>query len=356
MAELTVDALTVTKGGTRVLDGVDLHVDDGTLTAVVGRSGSGKTSLLRAVAGLEPVASGEVLLGGEPITHLEPQRRQVAMVFQEAVLYPFLTARGNVAFPLEIEHRPAEEVATRVSAEGRAMGIEELLDVSPGRLSAGHRQLVQIARAMVRAPRVLLLDEPLANVDSPARASLRTELRTLQRGYGVTAVHVTNDPVEAMAMGDRMAVMASGRVVQAGTPAEVYAEPSSREVAEVTGEVGLWDAEVELDPPGFLLVAGRVRLRAWARALTERVGGSVVAAVRPEDVLVGPAAGEGDGPFTALVTEVQPVGHHDRVAVDLGGFTLGARTAPGAVRRGDGVPVTLRRPLLFDRRTGDRIR
>ena len=132
------------------------------------------------------------------------------MVFQDAVLYPFMTARDNVAFPLHLQHRPAAEVELRVSAEGRALGIERLFDARPAELSAGHRQLVQIGRAMVRAPAVLLLDEPLAMVDAQARAAMRAEMRTLQQGYGVTALYVTNDPVEAMAMGDRVAVMERG--------------------------------------------------------------------------------------------------------------------------------------------------
>ena len=174
MASITVTGLTVVRGGRPVLDAVDLHVDDGELLAVIGPSGSGKTSLLRAIAGLDRPDSGEVMLGDEVVTRLEPQERRVAMVFQDSVLYPFLTARENVAFPLRVRHRPAEEVELRVTAEGRAMGIEALFDAKPSQLSAGQHQLVQIAKAMVRAPSALLFDEPLAMVDAKARVAMRS--------------------------------------------------------------------------------------------------------------------------------------------------------------------------------------
>jgi multiple sugar transport system ATP-binding protein len=355
VASITVTGLTVVKGGRRVLDEVDLHVDDGELLAVIGRSGSGKTSLLRAVAGLDRTETGEVMLGGEVVTRLEPQQRRVAMVFQSSVLYPFLTARDNVAFPLRLRHRPPEEVELRVTAEGRALGIEELFDAKPSQLSAGHRQLVQIARAMVRAPEVLLFDEPLAMVDAQARVAMRAELRTVQQGYRVTALYVTNDPVEAMAMGDRVAVMSAGRVVQVGAPSDVYAGPATIEVAEVTGDVSLVTAEVVADPPGFGLVAGSLRLRAWAGILADRVGSVVVVGVRPEDVVVRAVPGEGDGRFAASVQLVEPLGHHDMITVDSGGAVLRARTRPGTVQPGDLVALTIRRHQPFDPHTGTRI-
>jgi multiple sugar transport system ATP-binding protein len=355
VASITVTGLTVVKGGRPVLDAVDLHVDDGELLAVIGPSGSGKTSLLRAIAGLDRPDSGEVMLGDDVVTRLEPQERAVAMVFQNSVLYPFLTARENVAFPLRVRHRPPEEVELRVTAEGRAMGIEALFDAKPSQLSAGQHQLVQIAKAMVRTPRAMLFDEPLAMVDAKARVAMRTELRTVQHGYGVTAIYVTNDPVEAMAMGDRVAVMAAGRVIQVGTPGEVYAAPATVEIAEVTGDIGLVTARVEVDPPGFVLVAGSLRLRAWAEALGGRTGHTVVVGVRPEDILVGPDVAGGEGRLPATVTMVEPLGHHDMVMLDFGGAQLRARLHPGATRRRDQVTATIRHHILFDPETGERI-
>jgi multiple sugar transport system ATP-binding protein len=355
VASITVTGLTVRRGGRPVLDAVDLHVDDGELLAVIGPSGSGKTSLLRAIAGLDRPDSGEVMLGDDVVTRLDPQDRRVAMVFQDAVLYPFLTARENVAFPLRVRHRPAEEVELRVTAEGRALGIEALFDAKPSQLSAGQHQLVQIAKAMVRAPRALLFDEPLAMVDAKARVALRTELRTVQQGYGVTAIYVTNDPVEAMAMGDRVAVMAAGRVIQVGAPDEVYATPATVAIAEVTGEVGLVTARVAADPPGFTLVAGSLRLRAWAEALGGRTGETVIVGIRPEDILVGPAVAEAHARLTATVTMVEPVGNHDMVTLDFAGARLRARARPGDTRAGDLVSATVRHHNLFDPATGARI-
>jgi len=353
VATITVDGVTVTKGTRRILDAIDLFVADGELLAVIGRSGSGKTTLLRAIAGLDDVDSGDVMLGGEVVTRLEPQQRRVAMVFQDAVLFPFLTTRKNVAFPLEVQHRPSEEVDMRVSAEVRALGIEQLLDAMPAQLSAGHRQLVQIARAMVRSPRALLLDEPLAMVDAHARAALRAELRTVQHGYGVTAVYVTNDPVEAMAGGGRMAVMAEGRVIQIDTPGRVYAEPGTTEVAEVTGYISLVAAEVIADPPGFWLRCGGLSIRAWPAELARHVGGTVVVGVRPEDASVDDA--DPSVPVVGIVTAVETLGSHDVVVVDVGGCRLAARTRPGAASRGDRVPVVVRRHTVFDPVTGERI-
>ncbi|MBA2337988.1 MAG: ABC transporter ATP-binding protein [Acidimicrobiia bacterium] len=354
MASITVDGVTVTKGDRRILDGIDLFVADGELLAVIGRSGCGKTSLLRAVAGLDQVTAGDVLLGGDVVTKETPAQRRLAMVFQDSVLYPFLTVRGNVSFPLEMQHRPADEVALRVAAEGRAMGIEELFEAKPSQLSAGHRQLVQVARAMVRAPRALLLDEPLAMVDAKARAAMRAELRTVQQGYGVTSLYVTNDPVEAMAMGDRVAVMSHGRVIQLDSPTAVYAAPRTIEVAEVTGDITLLTAEVTADPPGFWLVCGGLRLRAWPAELAGLVGGTVVVGIRPEGVVLG--ASDTDAATTAgTVTRVGTAGSHDLVTIDASGCQLQARTRPGAVRPGERVAVAVRRHVVFHPVTGERI-
>lgn len=231
--------------GTEALGGVDLDVGDGELMAVVGVSGSGKTTLLRVIAGLDPVASGSVLMDGRDVTDLDPGSRDVAMVFQFPHLLPHRNVGRNVAFPLEVRRQTVDEIRTRVGAEARALHIETLLERSPNELAAGEAQLVQIARALVRVPRVLLLDEPLARLDAHVRERMRRELRMLQRGYGVTTVLATNDPVEAMAMSDRLAVLDAGRVVQVGPPLEVYRSPVSLLVARLTGPLAITVLEVE---------------------------------------------------------------------------------------------------------------
>ena len=244
MASVTLGDVVVTfpGGGRRgggeaspALQGVDLAVLDGEMMAVVGRSGAGKTTLLRAIAGLDQVTGGAVLMDGVDVTASEPGERDVAMVFQFPHLLPHRNVGRNVAFPLEVRHQTLEEIRARVGAEARALHIESLLERSPRDLAAGEAQLVQIARALVRVPRVLLLDEPLARLDARVRERMRRELRMLQQGYGVTTIFTTNDPTEAMAMSDRLVVLDAGRVEQVGTPIDVYREPVSLLAAQLTG-------------------------------------------------------------------------------------------------------------------------
>lgn len=237
---------------TEALAGIDLEVDDGELLAVVGTSGSGKTTLLRVIAGLDPVASGAVLMDGRDVTDDDPGSRDVAMVFQFPHLLPHRNVGRNVAFPLEVRRQTVDEIRARVGAEARALHIEALLERSPDELAAGEAQLVQIARALVRVPRVLLLDEPLARLDAHVRERMRRELRMLQQGYGVTTVLTTNDPVEAMAMSDRLAVLDAGRVVQVGAPLDVYRSPVSLLVARLTGPL----ATTVVDVAGRRVVRG----------------------------------------------------------------------------------------------------
>lgn len=220
-----------------VLRGVDLDVGDGEMVVVVGASGAGKTTLLRVVAGLDPVAAGSVLMDGADVTAADPGTRDVAMVFQYPRLLPDRNVGRNVAFPLEVRQQTAEEIRTRVGAEARALHIEALLERSPEHLSVGEAQLVQIARALVRVPAVLLLDEPLARLDAQVRERMRRELRMLQQGYGVTTLVTTNDWREAMALSDRLVVLDEGRVVQTGAPMDVYREPVSLVAAHLTGPV-----------------------------------------------------------------------------------------------------------------------
>ncbi|MDP9463535.1 MAG: ABC transporter ATP-binding protein, partial [Actinomycetota bacterium] len=225
MSTVELEHVTVRCSGTTLLDDVNLAVADGELIGVIGASGAGKTTLLRAIAGLEPLAAGSIRIGGVDVTDATPAARDVSMVFQTPVLIPHRDVQGNIAFPLEIRHQRAAEIATRVAAETRALHIEALLARSPRELSAGEAQLVQVARALVRMPSLLLLDEPLARLDAALTQHMRLELRSLQQGYGVTTLLATNDPVEAMALPDRLVVVEAGHVVQVGPPIEVYERP-----------------------------------------------------------------------------------------------------------------------------------
>ena len=284
VSAITLSSVIRRVEGTRILDDVSLHVRDGELLVLIGPSGSGKTSLIRVIAGLDEISSGDVLFDDEVFTHVKVAERDVGLVFQSHALFPRHTARENVGFPLRVRSMSRSDMHKRVVAEARALGIEHILDRWPNQLSAGHQQLVQIARSMVRVPRVLLLDEPMANVDQPTRKRLRQDLRELQRGYGVTTVYATNDPVEAMFMADRIAALDSGRLRQVGTPGELYARPANTHIAWLTGAISLLPVAVERDSSGYWLGADGLRIRSWAEALAAHVGGRVQLGVRPEGV------------------------------------------------------------------------
>jgi ABC-type sugar transport system ATPase subunit len=286
MASVRIDDVTLIRSDAALLRDVSLDVVDGELLVILGASGAGKSMLLRIVAGLEEIDRGRVLIGEQDVTAREPANRNIAMVFQENVLFPFMTVRRNVSFPLEIQRLPDEEVEARVMAESRVLEIQHLLDRMPRRLSAGHQQLVQAARALVRAPDVFLMDEPLARLDAHYRVLMRREIRLLQSGYRVTTMYVTNDPEEAMAVADRIAVIDGGRIHQVGLPLEVYRRPGSRPVAAIVGNPPMTfvPGRVVPDPPGFWIEAGPLRVRAWDPGLTA-ASGSIDVGLRPEHVV-----------------------------------------------------------------------
>ncbi len=340
-----MEGVTLVKAGRLILDSVSLGAADGEMVALVGESGSGKTSILRVAAGLDNVSAGDVRIGGVSVRGREPHARNVAMVFQSSVMYPFRDVEANVAFPLRLQGRSEEEIGRRVRAEGRALHIASLLHRDPAQLSAGQQQVVQMARAMVRAPDLFLLDEPLALVDAVQRRRLRGELRTVQAGYGVTTLYATNDPVEAMAMADRIVVLAAGRVAQVAEPLEVYRRPATRLVAEVMGEISVVPVEVAGDGHGYWLRRPGIEVRAWPGALAGRVGATVDLGLRPEDVIL-----DGRGPWTVVHVEVR--GSHDAVDLVCADAEIRALTAPGATHRGATAAVHVRAGVLFDPDTG----
>lgn len=312
MATVFIDAVTMRRGETTMLDNVTLDVLDRELLVVLGPSGAGKSALLRVVAGLERPDAGRIVIDGVDLTEVETAARGIAMVFQENALFPFMTVRGNVAFPLEMQRAPKDEVEARVLAESRVLEIQHLLDRMPGQLSAGHQQLVQAARALVRAPELFLMDEPLARLDAHLRILMRREIRLLQTGYGVTMMYVTNDPEEAMAMADRIVVLDDGHVEQIGLPLDVYRRPASRTVASVVGSppMSLMPGRVIADPPGFWVEVGPLRLRAWDPALAAATG-PVDVGIRPEEVVV---SADGD---PGVVTRVEHLGSSALLDVEV---------------------------------------
>ena len=235
MAVVEVRDLSKRFDGVAAVDGIDLASADGVFLVLLGPSGCGKTTLLRMIGGLEPPTSGDVLIGGRVVTDLPPRARQIAMVFQSYALYPHMTVYNNIAFPLKAAKLPKDEQARRVDWAAGILGIDAYLDRKPRQLSGGQRQRVALARALVREPTVFLLDEPLSNLDAQRRASARDELQGFQRRVGTTTIYVTHDQVEAMGMGDRIAVMEQGRIRQVGTPHEIYDDPADTFVATFLG-------------------------------------------------------------------------------------------------------------------------
>src|SRR6266699_1486892 len=233
------------------VDGVDLATREGEFLVLLGPSGCGKTTLLRMIAGLEKQTSGDVVIGGQVVNELPPRARKIAMVFQSYALYPHLSVAKNIAFPLKAQGVPKAARQQKVAWAAAMFGIERLLQRKPRQLSGGERQRVALARALVREPDVFLLDEPLSNLDAKLRTSARDELQQFQRRLGTTTIYVTHDQVEAMGLGDRIAVMNAGKVHQMGAPQEVYNEPSDTFVAAFLGSPPMNLVEVETTIIGF---------------------------------------------------------------------------------------------------------
>ena len=254
-ASVSLEGIVKRHGAVTVLHGVDLAIAPGEFFALLGPSGSGKTTTLRILAGLEPHDEGRVTMDGIDVTQRGPGDRDVAMVFQSYALYPHMSVYDNIAFPLRMVAMPRAEVDAAVRDAAVRVRIDHLLDRRPGQLSGGQQQRCALARAIVRKPRLLLLDEPLSNLDAKLRMETRVELRKLQRSLGVTTVYVTHDQEEAMTMADRIAVFLDGRIAQVGTPHEIFERPASTPVAAFIGSppMNLLPGEVHR---GRLSVAG----------------------------------------------------------------------------------------------------
>ncbi|MFI7545897.1 ABC transporter ATP-binding protein [Actinoplanes sp. NPDC049599] len=320
MVAITARELTKTFDDVVAVQGVDLEVAPGEFLVLLGPTGCGKSTLLRMLAGFEEPTSGTVLFDGVPVTELDPRQRDIAMVFQNYALYPHLTVAQNIGFPLRLNPGPASDVAARVAAVARSVGISDLLSRYPVHLSGGQQQRVAMARALVRQPAVFLLDEPLSNVDASARAALRGEIVALARRLAVTTVYVTHDQTEAMSMADRIAVLRLGVLQQVGPPAQVYADPDTLFVAAFLGmpRTSLLEAAVYAD-------AGRVVLDLGSQVLELPAGDPCterLAAHHTERVTLVLRALSREPRSMSLhgtVREVENLGHEWLAHVDVGG-------------------------------------
>ncbi|WP_101295585.1 ABC transporter ATP-binding protein [Halegenticoccus soli] len=368
MAQITTDGLSKEyhSGDEAVVavEDLDATIGDGEFLVLVGPSGCGKTTTLRCIAGLEDVTDGRILFGDRDMTDRRARNRDVAMVFQNYALYPHMNVRENMGFGLKLStDMPAAEIDDRVESTAEMMGIEELLDQKPKELSGGQQQRVALGRAIVREPEVFLMDEPLSNLDAKLRAEMRTELQELQHELGVTTVYVTHDQTEAMAMGDRIAVMNDGVLQQVGTPEEVYRSPANEFVADFIGSpsINLFAADVERPARRDAAEGRGATLRGPggfsyalddASAVEDR--DRVRVGVRPEDLRLVERGGN-----EATVTVTEHMGNENFLYLEMGGEELTARIDSSLrPEPGDSVRIEFDEEALylFDPESGDAVK
>ncbi|MFC9250508.1 ABC transporter ATP-binding protein [Amycolatopsis thailandensis] len=332
------------------VDGLDLEVADGEFLVLVGPSGCGKSTTLRMLAGLEGVDDGSIHIGDRDVTELPPKDRDIAMVFQNYALYPHMTVGENIGFHLKLAKMPKAERERKVAEAAAVLDLTEYLDRKPAKLSGGQRQRVAMGRAIVREPSVFLMDEPLSNLDAKLRVQTRTQIASLQRRLGITTLYVTHDQVEAMTMGDRVAVLKDGILQQCDTPVGLFAKPVNVFVAGFIGSPAMNLLETTVDSDGA--VAGGTRLPLTPAQRSALTGPGIVVGVRPEGWTIG------DGGFEAVVEVVEELGSDQYLYCRDGDRVLTVRT-PGMAPWQRGEPISLTPQPgsvhLFDAATGDRL-
>jgi multiple sugar transport system ATP-binding protein len=336
------------------VDRLNLEIADGEFLVLVGPSGCGKSTTLRMLAGLEPIDGGSVSIGDVDVTYLPPRERDIAMVFQSYALYPHMTVAENIGFHLKIKKIPKPEIAARVAEAAKILDLEEFLDRKPAKLSGGQRQRVAMGRAIVRQPQVFLMDEPLSNLDAKLRVQTRTQIAALQRRLGVTTVYVTHDQVEAMTMGDRVAVLRDGILQQCASPRDLFTRPLNSFVAGFIGSPAMNMMEATMGSDGATFGSLVIELTPEQRsALTSD---KVTVGVRPEGLHA-----KGDGGLDATVITVEELGSESYLyctPVAHPELTVVSRTEGlSSIRPGDLVHLVPDRGSLhlFDGATGDRL-
>jgi len=352
MADLKISGLKKTYDGKPVLHGIDVVLPDGHFVVIVGPSGCGKSTLLRMIAGLENISAGTIAIGGTVMNDIEPSDRGCAMVFQNYALYPHMSVRENIAYPLKIAKLPIDERKRRVEHAAKILNLTDYLDRRPAQLSGGQRQRVAMGRAIVREPDVFLFDEPLSNLDALLRVQMRIEIKRLHKRLGATSIFVTHDQVEAMTLADTLIVMNAGRVEQIGSPAEVYRHPASTFVAGFMGAPAMNLVPATVGRDGVLHIDG-VEAGVTQCALPE--GTPLTLGIRPEAIMLSTTLGRG---IPASVDLVEELGGSRVAYCNLAGREI-AVVLPAGYEKIDGQTVSLTFPgdalHGFDRVSGKRL-
>jgi multiple sugar transport system ATP-binding protein len=354
--------------GVEVLKGIDIEVKDGQFLILVGGSGSGKSTLLNMIAGLESITSGEIRIGDRVVNDLPPKDRDIAMVFQSYALYPSMTVRQNIAFGLGVKKVPKREQDEIVERVAKTLQITHLLERRPAQLSGGQRQRVAMGRAISRKPSLFLFDEPLSNLDAKLRVEMRAEIKHMHQRLNSTIVYVTHDQIEAMTMGDLIAVMKDGVVQQLGTPQEIYDNPANLFVAGFIGSPSMnfinVNVAVDADNEAFVTLdnAGstmRLKLPFDAALLRPYAGRALILGIRPEQITgLGTAHGSTGQTLSCVVDLVEPTGPDTLLTTTLNGVPVTCRTHPReAVQPGQTMSLSfnLSKATLFDPAGGERI-
>ena len=327
MADIAISHLVKTYPGgkERATDDVSLDISDGDFTVLLGPSGCGKTTLLRMLAGLEFPDSGSISVGGRDVTYLPPNKRNMSMVFQSYAVFPHRNVRYNIGFGLLMAKKAPKEIARKVAWAADLLQLSPYLDRLPAQLSGGQRQRVAVARAIVMDADVLLMDEPLSNLDALLRLTFRSELKKIVQDLGTTTVYVTHDQSEALSLGDQVAVMRKGSIAQLGNPLDVYDAPADRFVGGFIGSPPMNFINAAVSGDGDTLVVGEQRLRAPS-ILRSFANNDVVLGVRAENVSVDTTRSSGDIPATVLV--VEPMGSTVLLTVDVDGQSIKVQAPP----------------------------
>ncbi len=367
MASLEIRNLRKSYGALQILKDVSVRAEDGEFMVLLGPSGCGKSTLLSAIAGLDHVDGGQILIDDKDVVALEPKARDIAMVFQSYALYPSMTVRQNICFGMRVRGVPKREQAAEVARVADMLQLTPMLDRRPAQLSGGQRQRVAMGRALVRSPKVFLFDEPLSNLDALLRVEMRTEIKKLHQRVGTTIVYVTHDQIEAMTLATKIVVMRGGVIQQVGTPQDIYDRPANLYVAGFIGSppMNLVPGLLDHDGEGAWVTVERgglppanVRIGATTQAMRDLAGKRVILGVRPEAITeaeAGDAAGKST--FEAVIEVLEPTGADTFAMMSVGGREIAGRLRPGRGVAGQvgRFDVDVRKVLLFDPVTEQRL-